>query len=424
MSQVEPIAPVRIAGTDVSYAQGVKAGNWVFLTGHEATDFETGLAPEVVGAPGFPLYGLPKHRREGELIMARFESLLRQAGTDLAHAVRLDQYYPTWKAVDPYHLARKARFGDYIAPSTSVLMSELLTAGAEINASLLAVQPGGGRDPKRVDPPGVDAPVWSGFAPAVQAGDYVFVAGQMARSEGGLDPRAHVPSHSRWGGYEIRRQTEFLVDHKLGPALAAAGSSLENTIKIQAYLQHVEDFPHFTDVWNTRFGERAHALSVVPTTSFGLVDGIIEINLLALKDGGATKKQLVQADVPPMMAYGAHAVKAGDLLLLSALIGVDGQGNAVGAREAAAFPYVGAGAQAQMRQILQAADRICQSAGTSLDNVVRVMQFHTDLGDFYPAYRVWQEFLPGRPIPFSAVRVESMPAPGCAIMLDMWVYAP
>ncbi|MCC7107438.1 MAG: hypothetical protein IT307_20055 [Chloroflexi bacterium] len=423
MSRVEPIAPVRFANTDVYYAQGMKAGHWVFLTGHEATDFEHGLAPGVAGLPDFPLYGLPKHRREGDFIMQRFKTLLEQAGTDLLHAVRLDQYYPTWKAVDPYHLSRKAFMGGYIAPSTSVLMSECLTRGAEINSSLLAVVPGDGRDPRPIHPDRVTAPAWSGFVPVVKSGDYIFVAGQMARSENGLDPKAHVAPHSRWGGYEIRRQTEYLITDKLLPSLAAAGSSPENIVKIQTYLQNVEDAPHFVDVWNSHFGQRGHALSVVPTTSFGLVDGIIEINLMALANGGATKKQVVQADLPPTMAYGAHAVRAGDLLMLSALIAVDERGVSAGA-QASGFPYLGASAQAQMRQILTAAQSICQAAGTSLDNLVRVIQFHTDLQDFYPTYRVWQEFLPGQPIPFSAVRVPGMPAPGCSVMVDMWVYAP
>src|SRR5207249_11143616 len=39
--------------------------------------------------------------------------------SDLTHGVRLDQFYPTPAAVDPYHLARRAAFGDYIPPSRS-----------------------------------------------------------------------------------------------------------------------------------------------------------------------------------------------------------------------------------------------------------------------------------------------------------------
>jgi enamine deaminase RidA (YjgF/YER057c/UK114 family) len=425
VANVVPLAPVRIAGSDIHYAPGMKAGNWVILTGHEATDHQHGLPAEVIGKPGLPLHGAPKHRREGDYILRRCEQLLTEAGTDLDHAVRLDQYYPTWKAVDPYHHSRMARFKRFIPPSTSVLMSELLTRGADIDVSLVAVMPGAGREIERIHPPATRAPSWSGFVPAVRWADYVFVAGQMAVSgDGALDPRAHVPAHARWGGYEIRKQTDFIIKELLAPALAAAGSSLGSAVKAQAYLQNVEDIPHFLEVWNASVGERTCALSIVPTASFGLVDGIVEINMLALVDGGATRKEIIQADIPPAAVYGAPAVKAGDLLLLSGLLAVDEEGAVASIAAGERMPYFGLGARAQMRHVLEQADRVCGAAGASLANVVRALQFHTDLAEFYPAQRVWQEALPGQPIPFGAIRVPApMPAPGCTMMVDLWVYA-
>ena len=47
MADAKPIAPIRIGGTDIHYAQGMRAGPWLFFTGHEASDFERGIA-----APG------------------------------------------------------------------------------------------------------------------------------------------------------------------------------------------------------------------------------------------------------------------------------------------------------------------------------------------------------------------------------------
>ncbi len=147
---VKAISPVTIGGTDIVFAQGVRAGNWLFFTGHEATDFETGLAGPVIGQPGLPLHGLTRYRREGDALMERLTRLVESEGSDLRHAVRLDQYYPTWRAVDPYHHARRARFGKGgIPPSTSVVMKELLVKDAGIDVSMLAVMPGGDRTPRR-----------------------------------------------------------------------------------------------------------------------------------------------------------------------------------------------------------------------------------------------------------------------------------
>ena len=131
MSDVKPIAPVRIGQTDIIYAQGVRAGSWLFLTGHEASDFEHGIAASVAGIPGLPLGGAPRYLREGKFIFDRFAKLIAAEGGDLRHIVRVDQYYPRAECVNPYQRARKALLKEYVPPSTSVLMDELLVEGRE-----------------------------------------------------------------------------------------------------------------------------------------------------------------------------------------------------------------------------------------------------------------------------------------------------
>jgi hypothetical protein len=229
-----PDAPLRsvanLLGTPVPYAYAVKAGPWLFLTGHEAYDWRTGAVDEAVsGPPGYPLSG-PRHesRREADFIFNRMRSVLAEFGTDFAHAVRLDQYYPNPRAVAAYHLARHDAFADYIPPSTSVVMDRLFGGSSTISTSLIAVVPDAGYEIRKIHPPGVASAPTSGFVPAVVCNEFVFVAGQMAHNPGtGLDPRAVVPEHAAWAGILIRKQTEFVIHEKLKPALEAAGSSLE-----------------------------------------------------------------------------------------------------------------------------------------------------------------------------------------------------
>src|SRR5215831_15699101 len=45
------VKSTRLVGSAINFAYAVKAGPWVFLNGHEAFDFERGLAPEVEGSP-------------------------------------------------------------------------------------------------------------------------------------------------------------------------------------------------------------------------------------------------------------------------------------------------------------------------------------------------------------------------------------
>lgn len=424
MPDVTPIAPVRIEGTDIVYAQGIRAGSWLFFTGHEATDFSAGLAAAVVGVPGLPFGGAPRYLREGRFIFARLEKLILAAGGDLRHIVRVDQYYPRAECVNPYQRARKALLKEYVPPSTSVLMDELLVADAGMDVSLLAVLPGEGREPTAARPQGVPVPQHSGFIASLVCGDYVFVAGQMPNNDAmtGLDPRAYRAPNAVWNGTDIRLQTEFLIT-RLKSGLEAGGSSLKNAVKAQVYLTNICDLPEFLDVWNGCFADNPCALTVVKTKGLGLTESIIEINIFGVRDAGQTGKRVIEHKPSAAMRLGPAAVVAGDLVCLSALYAADENGAIAAARGSAGLRYLGAPAQHQMRAILDAAADICKAADTSLANVVRAHHFLGDLHALYPALRIWQDKLAGAPIPFGAVRT-SLPIPGCDVAVDMWAYRP
>jgi enamine deaminase RidA (YjgF/YER057c/UK114 family) len=428
MAEVKPIAPVRIGSTDLHYAQGVRAGQWLFFTGHTASDFARGIAAEVAGKPGLPLGGAPRYRREGDYIFSRFKQLIAAEGGDLRHVVRVDQYYPTHLAVNPYQRARKAILGDYVPPSTSVLMDELAVLGANMDVSLLAVLPGEGREPHPARADNVPVPQHSGFIPSLVCGDYVFVAGQMPNNEAmtGLAPAAYRAPNAIWNGTDIRLQTEFLITSRLKPALEAGGSSLENAVKAQVYLTNIQDLPEFLDVWNSHFGEKNPcALTVVATKGLALLESIIEINIFGVRGDGKIKKQVIEHPASQHMRLGAAAVRAGDLLCLSTLFAADENGALPASSASAGLRYFGAPAQQQMRAILDTAADICGKAGTSLENVMRAQHFVSDLNLLGPALRVWQQRLGDAPIPFGAVRPPApFPIPGCDIILDAWIYAP
>jgi enamine deaminase RidA (YjgF/YER057c/UK114 family) len=425
MSDVKHIAPVRLGQTDIVFAQGVRAGFWLFFTGHEATDFENGIAASVAGKPGLPLGGVARYRREGDFLYDRLSKLIAAEGGDLQHIVRVDQYYPRAECVNPYQRARKALLGNYVPPSTSVLMDELLVQGANMNVSMLAVLPGGGREPKPARADNVPVPQHSGFIASLVSGDYVFVAGQMPNNEAmtGLAPKAYRAPNALWNGTDIRLQSEFLITDRLKPGLEAGGSSLKNAIKAQVYLSNINDLPEFMDVWNGHFSNSPCALTVVATKGLGLTESIIEINIFGVRDKGNIKKQIIDHKPSAAMRLGPAAVRSGDLLCLSALYAADEEGAIPAARASSGLRYLGASAQHQMRAILDAAEQICSASGTSLANVVRAHHFVGDLNVVYPALRIWQEKLAGAPIPFGAVRSQ-MPIPGCDIIMDMWAYQP
>jgi enamine deaminase RidA (YjgF/YER057c/UK114 family) len=423
MSDLEVKSVASLAGSGVPYAYAVKAGPWIFLTGHEAFDFATG-ADGAAGPPGYPAFGRPRYRREGDFILQRMRRVLREFGSDLPHGVRLDQFYPSAAPVDPYHLARRAEFGDYIPPSTSVIMQRCFSQATAISTSMMAVVPGADYTIEKIYPNDVTAPSSSGFVPAITCNDFVFIAGQMATEDHGLDPRAHVPDYARWGGTEIRKQTEFLIERKLKPALHAAGSALERSVKAQVYIEKTEDFPDFFDVWSHHYADIPCALTVVPTTSFGAVGGIIEINLLALKKGGRRAKQVIEADLPAMAAFGP-CVRAGDLLFPSGLMAIGADGHIVGKGVSPALDGLAHAAHVQASAIYDYAEALCATAKTSMANLVRAQYFVAAVSDFPGIAAAWSARYGDRPQPFVCIEAPPpMPAPGAATIADFWIYAP
>jgi len=88
-------------------------------------------------------------------------------------------------------------------------------------------------------------------------------------------------------------------------------------------------------------------------------------------------------------------------------------------------PYFSSSPEMQAEAIIDNIARLCTAAGTSLANVVRVLLFLTDIGEFYPVYKAWERRLGGRPLPFSAVEVPGpLPVLGATVMMEAWVYAP
>jgi enamine deaminase RidA (YjgF/YER057c/UK114 family) len=427
-TRVQPLLPQTLRG-NTRYAAGVRAGRWIFATGHKGTaDYVSGMAANVVRAE-LPQWDTSKLRREADQIFRNLGAVMAAGGSSLENVVRVDQNYTSGRAVEAYHDARRAVLKDHIPPSTSTLVESFLLPRQEIEVHAIGVVPEADFRPRHTRPKEHAVHPTSGYSLALEVGDYVFVAGRMADSftfGEGIAKEARVPDEHLWKGLPIKLETEFIVRQKIEPALKAAGSSLANVVKCQVYMRDVDDFGAFNDVWSQFFPRAKPATTLVPTATpgFFLSNARIEINTIALKDGGKTRREVVDADVFPAFAGYSPAVRAGDLLLLSGLLAIDENGLIDAARMDPKQPYFGSSVQSQMHAMLESAQRICRAAGTSLANAVRIQQYHTDLSEFHAAYQVWEQHVPGQHLPFSAVKVPFLPVPGCSVQLDLWVYVP
>jgi len=426
--QTKPLLPVTIPNTNIKLARGVKAGPWIFATGQCGTDYTSGLAPEVRG-DGHPLNGEPPCKREARRLYRNVEEVLKAGGASLPDVVRVDQYYTGAHAVDPYHEVRREVFNGRIPPSTSNLHQRFARTGQTIELQVMAVAPGMGLTVEHQSfTPSYKIHHSSGYSPSLRAGDFRFVPGQTAEArkeeEGPLDPEARRPV-GLWKGTAIKLETDFIIRHKMKPSLEAAGSSLDNVLKAQVYLRDRDDVPAFNEVWNAHFTVPP-ATTIIPTATPGFImpDSRIEINVVALASDGTTKKIVVTGDESPLFDGSVSAVLGGDLLFLSGLMAVEGGRLIPQASVDASQPFFATPVKAELQSILRQAEVICNKAGTSLANAVRIQQYHTDLADLAPALEVWNEAMNGQPLPISAIEVPWLPVPGARVLVDLWVYAP
>jgi enamine deaminase RidA (YjgF/YER057c/UK114 family) len=429
---VEPIHPVELGPGKVCFAQGVRAGRWVFATGLMAQDFANGIAADVL-AERAPNAGLPKREKEAARIFENLDAVLRAAGTERHNLVRTDQYYTTVKAVPPYQAVRRAFLDGRIPPSTSIAQRGLLLPGADMNIQAIAVIPEQGFAPEHLRHEHLKGRPTSGYSPALTVGDFVFIPGCTGIAIGdeakrnGMAAAALMAEGMQWGGQPIKLEAEFIITQRIAPSLQLAGARLEDVVHAQIYLTQPEDYAALNEAWSRHFGPSGAAFSIIPCIEHGLAPyhGNIEINVMAVKPGGATKRQVVDAGVTTAFRHQPQAVRAGDLLCMSGLMAIDCDGLATAAATDPRQPWFSSSPEAQAECIIDNVAKLCAAAGTSLDNVVRVQQFHTDLGEFYPVYKVWERRLGGRPLPFSAVQVPApLPVPGATVLIEAWAYVP
>jgi len=430
-SAVESLLPVELGSGKVKFAQGIKAGRWVFATGLMAQDFKTGMAPDVM-AERLPHGGMPKREKEAARIFEHIDAILRAAGTDRTNLLRTDQYYTTVKAVPPYQATRRKVLEGRIPPSTSIAQQRFSLPGADMNIQAMAAIPGPGFEVAHLRHAHLAGRPTSGYSPALTVGDFIFIPGITSLAVGdeprrnGVAEAALMTQGTQWAGQPIKLETEFIVTQRMVQSLALAGARLEDVVHAQVYLTDREDYSAFNEAWTRHFGSSGPTVSIVPCIEHGLApyDGKIEINVIAAKPGSAAQKRHIDAGVPTAFLHQPQAVKAGDLLFMPGLMAIDRDGLVSAAVVDPRQPFYSSSAEAQADCIFGNIEKLCAAAGTSFSNVARVLIFLTDTADFYAVYKAWERRSGGRPLPFAAIEVPPLPVPGATVMIEAWAYAP
>ena len=238
---------------DPSYTPVIRYGRWVFVSGTMATDYKRGIAPDAHGNAAVPLAGDHPMLLESRYVLRLLDRAARAAGTNLENAVRIDQFPTSRSMVDPYHEERKVMIRPPRPASTSVVVAGLMVPACNTAVELVCIIPEPGFEKEGITTDKIPQPI-GGYAPAIRAGDFVFVAGQVPSDfMTGLALKAGV-NPKFWEGNAIDRQTRYTLDN-IRLTLEAAGSSLDNVVKAGVYLRDLNDIPRLDRVWREYFPE-------------------------------------------------------------------------------------------------------------------------------------------------------------------------
>ena len=110
------------------------------------------------------------------------------------------------------------------------------------------------------------APTGTGaYSQAIRAGDFVFISGQGPLEPGTLETV----------GTTVAEQTEATL-RNLQAVAEAAGGSLDDVVKVSAFLASIEDFPEFNATYERIFGTEPRPART--TTGAELRDILVEID--------------------------------------------------------------------------------------------------------------------------------------------------
>ena len=275
-------------------------------------------------------------------------------------------------------------------------------------------------------PGGIPKPI-APYSPAIKAGGWLFVAGQLASDfETGLAPECRLDNP--YLGDPLRLQSDYVL-RNLAELHQAAGLDMRRDV-VRIYQWFASAFPTpeefeegntwprisitpYLETRNEYIDEPRPASTGMGIREDGLLvrNTILEVDMIAIEQQPGVEKQgfPVPEGVPSPLAGYSPAIRNGDWIFLAGEIPVDWQGDYLSdvhlgepsglAREARVNPYFwyGSPIEAQTEYTLWKLERIAEAAGTSLDRTVKATVYIGHPNDFYGMNRVWRKWFPENP---------------------------
>jgi reactive intermediate/imine deaminase len=369
-----------------NYSEASLANGLVFAAGQLASDFKTGVPQEARKHPNFPFYG-SDIKLQTDFILKNMAKTFKAAGTSFDNVIKAQVFLMDLNDFNGFDEVWKQHF-KVPPPRTTIGTTGLLVKDTLVEIDLIATLPD---KPAKVVKSGAPKPL-ANYSEAMQAGDLVFAAGQLAS-----DFKTGVPASAKRGenfpfyGSDIQLQTEFVLEN-LKKTFEAAGSSLDHVVKAQVFMTNLNDFAGFDQVWK-RYFKVPPPRTTVGTSGLLVRETLVEIDLIGYVPRSGLKHEVIKSGAPRPLANYSEAFTLGDFVFAAGQIASDYKtGVPTEARKHPNFPFYGSDIKLQTRYILNNLKQTFEAAGSSIDNVVKAQVFLTDLKNFAAFDEVWKEF--------------------------------
>ena len=427
-----------VDGSGLYYSRLATAGPYVFM-GSVAVDGTGRIAKDAQVAPPYHLSPSAHAVAQTRYVYNRYVEGLNSLGSAINNMLQVEQFIPHKIYADPYlDTSRGPGFMERGRPASALLATgDLAPEGCVINPTGIAVIEGDGikkeiaaaskgyheslTQPEFGDTYAEEGP----FNEVVTAGPYVFTVGDVCIdwATQDIDKGVKVDDFIWWGN-EVRNEAEFLLT-RLESYLGRVGATLEDVVHTTIYLIDIADYFELDRVFQRRFPKDPPARTVVPVRGLGAprieapnighAQKAVKMEHLtqSIRPGfGATKEVISTGNAP--LAYESEAIKAGQLLWISQVAAADQSG-----------PRSAPDVRSQLDYIFGRLDEICRAGGTSLQNLVRLRAFLTDVNESYAVYAALREAVPSDPPSVIVTDVPGrFPIPGCSVIVDGVAYVP
>ncbi len=254
-----PLVAPGVKDSPARLPMGIEAGDFVFLSGRMATDYEDGLAAEARPWPwhwvGSPI------RAQTEYVLGMQQDILAAGGLSLNDVVKTEVFL-----TDPFHITGLDEVWREYFPAqpparTIFVVDGLGVEDGVVEINHIALRRSSSLERRTIATPGAPTPLFH-EPQAVQAGPLLFLSTQLAHDADGIAPEARPGCEFPHIGSPGRLEATRIID-AVRAIFEAAGGSLADVAKVQTHLTDLGQFDAVNEVWKRAFPEDPPAWTVV-----------------------------------------------------------------------------------------------------------------------------------------------------------------